>query len=559
VSDTPERPADPAARRIAAIDVGTNSIRLTIAEVTPDSRYRILDDEKETTRLGRGLATTGRMSPEAMECSVQALTRMRRIAEGYGVEALRAVGTCAIREASNRDEFLALAESRAGVTVEPIVAEAEAQLAHTSAANAFDLRTLAVAVVDIGGGSTEVIFSSQGVVEQIYPLRLGAVRLTEQFGGPEPAAGENYRALRREVRDVLRRQLGEPPFAPQLLIGTGGTFTNLANILLNRNYPTQSTSLFRPSVRGYELKRSEVRHAIDWLREIPLRDRARVAGLSAERAEIIVAGLTIVERIMKHLDVNRLRVHDGGIRDGLLRTMAAALYPQPESKAAAPDRLRAVREFARTCTYEERHCEHVARLAGQMLDQLARLLPDGPAGWASRESRELLEAAALVHDVGYLINYDKHHQHSYHLIAHSDLPGFTYRETELLANLARYHCGAEPKRGHAHFGKLPKADRKLVRRLAAILRIAEALDRSHAQTVRNVTIRLERDTALFLLDAADDPAVDIWEAARKGRLFRKVFRLRPRFAWASSPAGRVPESGNGTAPGVADTTGERVG
>jgi exopolyphosphatase / guanosine-5'-triphosphate,3'-diphosphate pyrophosphatase len=557
VSATPERPADPAARRIAAIDVGTNSIRLTVAEVTPDGRHRILDDEKETTRLGRGLATTGQMTTEAMERSVEALARMRRIAEGYGVVALRAVGTCAIREAANRDEFLALAESRAGVTVEPIVAEAEAQLAHASAANAFDLRALAVAVVDIGGGSTEVIFSSQGVVEQVYPLPLGAVRLTEQFGGPEQAAGENYRALRREVRTVLRRQLGEPPFSPQLLIGTGGTFTSLANILLNRDYPTQVTELFRPSVRGYELKRSEVRHAIDWLREVPARDRARVAGLSAERAEIIVAGLTIVERVMKHLDANRLRVHDGGIRDGLLRTMAQAVYPRSDPAAAAPDRLRAVREFARACTYEERHCGHVARLAGQILDQLARLFPDGAMGWADHESRELLEAAALLHDVGYLINYAKHHRHSYHLIAHSDLAGFTHRETELVANIARYHGGAEPKRNHPHFGKLPKADRKLVRRLAAILRIAEGLDRGHAQNVRGVTIHLERDAAVFLLDAADDPAVDMWAAARNSRLFRRVFKVRPKFEWRAEQAERSPAAVAVAAPGLAETTGGR--
>jgi exopolyphosphatase/guanosine-5'-triphosphate,3'-diphosphate pyrophosphatase len=518
-------------RRIAAIDVGTNSIRLTVAEIANDGRYRILDDEKETTRLGRGLETTGEMAPEAMERSAQAIARMKKIADGYNVDVLRAVGTCAIREAANRDEFLTLVERQAGLSVEPIVAEAEAYLAHTSVAKAFDLRGLSVAVVDIGGGSTEVVLSSRGVVEQIYTVPLGAVRLTERFGGPEECAGPLYDDMRREIERVLDRETRGLPSSPQLIIGTGGTFTSLASISIARSQSGKPAGLvLSTGVRGYERNRSEVRHLLEWLRKMAGSERARVPGLSRERADIIVAGLTIVERVMRRLEVNRVQVHDGGIRDGLLRTIAATLFPQPNDGSAV-DPMRSVRHFAAACAYEESHCLRVADLAVQIFDELAHCPASRPEKWAAAPNRLLLEAAAVLHDVGYFVNYSKHHQHSYHLIAHSDLAGFTRHDTELIANIARYHCRSEPKRRHPNYAKLSKGDRKLVRRMAAILRIAEGLDRAHTQNVRSISVRIEDDTAIFSLDAKEDPAVDIWGAEHKGRAFQKVFKLKPRFEW----------------------------
>jgi exopolyphosphatase / guanosine-5'-triphosphate,3'-diphosphate pyrophosphatase len=381
-----------------------------------------------------------------------------------------------------------------------------------------------------------VVLSSQGLIEEIYPLPLGAVRLTEQFGGPEQSSDQLYYAMRKAIRRVLEQEIPELPFVPQLMFGTGGTFTSLANISLHREYRAGAGDLSRSSVRGHQLNRSEVRHLVEWLRKIPVHDRSRVPGLSAERAEIIVAGLSIVERLMKHLGVNRLQIHDGGIRDGMLRTMGSALFPtNGHATPGTADPIRSVRHFAATCRYEERHCNHVAYLAKQIFDQLAGLPRYATEDWAHPSNRLLLESAALLHDVGYLINYAKHHKHSYHLIAHSDLAGFTPRQIELVANIARYHCGARPKRKHPEFAKLPKADRKLVRRLAAILRIAEGLERSHRENVRAVLLRLQDEIATFIVDAAEDPAVDIWGAEHKCRLFQKVFGLTPRFEWKLAP------------------------
>jgi exopolyphosphatase/guanosine-5'-triphosphate,3'-diphosphate pyrophosphatase len=291
-------------------------------------------------------------------------------------------------------------------------------------------------------------------------------------------------------------------------------------------------------VRGFEMKRSEVMHLVDWLRKMPLRNRVRVPGLSPQRADIIVAGVTVVERIMKCLGVNRLQVHDGGVRDGLLRSMASTLFPGAGA-AAAPeliDPLRFVRQFAATCGFEERHCSHIARLAAQIFDQLAGHFPGPPGGWSDPSHRLVLEAAALLHDIGYLINYSKHHQHSYHLIIHSDLPGFTPRELQLVANVARYHRRARPKKKHANFQALSKGDRRLVRRLAAILRIADGLDRNRMQNVQRVGLRVQDDKVCFVLEAADNPTVDIWGAAGKVDLFEEIFGVEARFEWATASA-----------------------
>lgn len=525
------------ARRIAAIDVGTNSIRLIVAEATSAGNYRILDDEKETARLGTGLVASGRLSPKVMQKAALAIARMKSIAEGYGVNRLRAIGTCAVREADNRDEFLAMVRRQAGLTVEPISAEEEARLAYRSVARAFDLRTLAAAIVDIGGGSTEAVLSSGGVVEEVYTLPLGAVRLTEQYGGPEQRGADKYQRMRRAIRKVLRETISKPPFLPQVMIGTGGTFTALADVALHRDQLRDETPVAFGTIRGYQLKRSDLCHLIDWLRELPLRARARVPGLSPERADIIVAGAAIVERLMKHLRANRLLVHDRGVRDGLLLTMLEELFPQDDpTSAKLVDPMHSVEQFAAACGYEQHHCHHVAQLAGGIFDQATRLFPVGPSGWPEPASRTILQAAALLHDVGYLINYSKHHRHSYHLIVHSDPAGFTPREIELVANVARYHRRAAPKLKHRNFAKLSSDDREIVRRLAAILRVADGLDRNHLQNVRGVTVQARRGTVHFVLDAAQDPAVDIWGAVRKSGLFDETFGVKTRFEWARPEA-----------------------
>lgn len=522
--------------RLAALDVGTNSIRLIVTEARDDGTYRLIDDEKEVGRLGRGLARSGQLSGKAMESAVVAIARMKEIASGYGVHRLKAVGTAAVREASNRDEFLRLVRDRAGLELEVISAEEEARLAHLSVTHAFDLRRVNAAVVDIGGGSTEVVLSSGSVVEQVYTLPLGAVRLTEMYEGVEHGAEEPFDEMSEHLRSVVKRHIGRPPFTPQLVVGTGGTFTTLATVAMQRDGKARVGDELEHvgGVRGYELQRSVVNHTLNWLRSMSPKTRTRVPGMSPERVEIIVAGIAIIDAVMKRLKVNTLRVHDRGIRDGLILSMIREIYPHAGTLTGVPlQRMESVRLFAQRCNYEQAHSDHVARLAVQAFDQIAAQL-GSEALSAGAGARELLEAAGVLHDVGYYINYAKHHKHSYHLIVHSDLPGFTHREIEIIANVARYHRSAGPKNKHANFGKLAPADQEMVMRLSAILRVVDGLDRAHAQLVRNLRVELKRNTAWFIVDADQEPAVDIWGAARKSSLFLKAFGLEPRFDWSGA-------------------------
>ncbi len=534
--------------RIAAIDIGTNSIRLIVAEAAADGTYRVLDDEKEITRLGRGLHATGRLDPATQEHSAITIARMKSIAAGYGAEELRVVATAACREASNAPQFIQLVRERADLEVEVIGPEEEALLAYRSAAGAFDLAGVPAAVVDIGGGSLEVVLSAGasrgdiraaglggGVIERVHSLPLGAVRLTEQFGGPERSSGKRFRDLVRHVREKLRKAIGKPPLVPQIVVGTGGTFTTLATILAHKELGPAAAGLFSGVVQGKEIRRAELRHLLEYLRELSVKERSKIAGLPADRADIIVAGLAAIDELLGFLQANSVFVHEGGIRDGLLLSMVRGGRSDSPARDISP--LRAVKRFAKSCSFEAAHAGHVTRLALRIFDQLgAQSQAIGPAHTApgtrfDARDRLLLEAASILHDVGYLVNYASHHKHSYHLIVHADLPGLTSREVQVIANIARYHRAAEPKPTHRNFTTLNEEDRLRVRALAAILRIADGLDRTHMQQVEDVIVRVDKSDVFIDVRAESEPAVDIWGAARKARLFERVFGRAVHIEW----------------------------
>lgn len=512
----------PGSPRLAAIDIGSNSIRLIVAEAEPEGTYRVLDDEREVARLGEGVSEDGRLDEGAVARAAGTVARMRGIAEGYGVRVIRAVATSAVRDASNRARIVDLMRERTGLEVEVVSGEEEARLAWLSASRAFDLTGARVAVVDLGGGSAQVVLAAAGVVERAHSIPIGAVRMTDRFGGPEECAGPNHAPMRRFIAHALRREIGRPPFSPALLIGTGGTFTTLAHMLLH-----QRRGEGRPtSVQGLELHRSELAHLLERLRATPVRERQSMPGLPADRADIIVAGLTAVDCILDHLGVNAVQVHDRGIRDGLILTMVRDLFALRPSPGSPPDSLASARRFARACRYEEAHAEHVTALALSLFDDLAAAVG---GEWSAGRARVLLEAAGVLHDVGYLINYTGHHKHSYHLITHSELEGFTGRELEVVANIARYHRRAEPRKRHPGFARLAAEDREVVRRLAAILRIADGLDRTHTQAVRSVRAAVAGCRAEFTVETAGPVETDVWGAERKSGLFREQFGLEPKF------------------------------
>lgn len=503
-SATDVPPPDAGAARVAAIDLGSNSVRLIVAEVDGPDSYRVLDDEREQTRLGHRLHETGVIDPETGQRTLEALERMQAIAGAFGVAELRAVGTAALREATNGPAFVEAARNRFGLEIEVIDAEEEAELAMRSVRRNFPLGEGAAAIVDIGGGSMEVVFTTAGLVNEVHSLPLGAVVLTERYVDSDPISASDWRRLRAAVDQELEQQIGTPPFPTPDLIGSGGTFTAVASLAM------QDRQSELGPVQGYSMTRAEFEHQLRRLREAPLARRRRFPGLNVDRADIIVAGAAAVARLVRRLEVSRILINDRGIRDGLLLEMIARQAP---ASTGPVDRLDAARIFARKCRSNVRHCEHVAKLAGELFDSLREAAELGPA------DLELLTAAALMHDVGYLVRHSGHHRHAYHLIRHSDLDGFSGYELELIANIARYHRRAHPSKEHENWGRVRPDDRGRVRRLAGILRLADGLDRTHAQTVTGVRVtRVDADTITVEVAADEDPWVEVGDARRKADL-----------------------------------------
>src|SRR3954462_7315307 len=461
--DPPTRDPASAGTRIAALDVGSNSIRLVVAEVLTSGGYRVLDEERENTRLAAALTKPGRLDPKAADTTVTVLRNFLSIAAGYGVNQVRAIGTSALRDAEDGPEFCDRVRKELKLSIEVISANEEARLAFLSVARAFDISGRKVAVADIGGGSTEIVLASSGLVDQVYETRLGAVRVAEQCDATRRVSDKRVGELRDFVDRQLKKEVGKPPFVPDMLFGTGGTFTALASIIMAQQ------GIAGQPMWGFRVSRPQIRHLVADLANMSLERRCKVAGLTPQRADIIVPGLVIIERIMRELSVNVVQVHTRGVRDGLLLTMVQ----QSPTPPAVPieDRRAAVEEFAKNCGVDLPHARQVARIAGSLWQQLAQPLS------LKAEDRELIEAAALMANVGYLINFEGHHKHSYHLIVNSELPGFERRELQILANVARYHRGTRPKKRHENFNELATEDQKRVCELAAILRLALALDR----------------------------------------------------------------------------------
>ena len=535
--------------RLAAIDIGSNSVRLLVAEALRGGTYRILDEEREPTRLGRSVSEKGQLDDESMERTITALRTFKEIAAGYQATSLRTIATCAVREARNGPEFCRRVREQVGLEVEVISGDREARLAFSSVQNAFDLAGKNVIVADIGGGSTEVVFATGNLIESIFSTPLGAVRLTEQFALGEGAVAETFQRdisrMEEEIALCLKKRTTRPLFAPHFLVGCGGTFTTLAELMMAAKKEVDIP------VGGYKVSHAEVRHLLDRLLKMPLRSRRSMAGMTPDRADIILAGLSIIDALMKRFRVNTLMIHTRGVRDGLVREMiddaVGTTVDDPAHRDAAIERL------AAACSGELEHGRTVALLAGRIFDQLAAPL-ELVAG-----DRLLLECAARLQDVGYVINYDQHHKHSYHLIRNSRLPGIRAHDLELIANVARYHRGAHPKRKHENLARLTPEDQSRVQRMAAILRLAGGLDRSRSQQVRDVRVQSEHDRVFIDVVADQEPLVDIWGAERRTDLFEKVFNLPITIQWAGGQNTASSDNGKPARPRRRRRGGEDVG
>jgi exopolyphosphatase/guanosine-5'-triphosphate,3'-diphosphate pyrophosphatase len=473
----------------------------------------VLDDEKATVRLGEGLTETGRISPAAWERAREALLRMRKITDGLGASFIEAVATSAVRKANNGKEFVAAMKEETGVTIRVIDGDEEAELAALSARHHFDMKNSRYGLLDIGGGSIEIVSATGIHIEEIFSLELGAVFLTENFLDRDPINGKQMATLRKHLKKTLRKKLGEHEFSLQYLIGSGGTITNIGKMIMARRKEQYD------NVHGYEVLHSEVVHLLAMLERKTCKERRNIPGLSPERADIIVAGIAAVEALMRFLGTNILRINERGIREGLLirSLMKYGLW-------TIGDELRewrsSLRDFARSCHADEDHSEQVRKLSVEIFEALEPTYAMGP------RSCQLLEAAALLHDVGYFISYSKHHKHSYHLIRHANLFDFSPRETEIIANIARYHRKSLPKTKHDNFSRLTSRDQDLVLKLGGILRLADGLDRRRSNAVSRLGCSLDKKRFILELGGDDDLSVEIYGAHTKGDLFKEAFNVK---------------------------------
>lgn len=495
--------------RISAIDIGSNSIRQIIADVSPSGAIRVVDEMKAAPRLGAGVHERGELSREARQSAIEALGRMEALAKQLGAKRTKVVATSAVREASNSPEWLARVRAETGLHVEVLDGDDEARLSFRSAQAHFDLDAGRAAVIDIGGGSLELAFSADGLVERLISLPFGAIRLTEKYFARE-ITPKAMKKLRRAVRRGLKEEFSARDWRGAQVIGSGGTFTNLAGIVLAR----QGVRTAR-TVHGTIVPREELEHVIDHLAALSPSERQTVPGLNPARSDIIVAGLAAVAEVMARLDARSLAVSSYGIREGILLELARV---KPRTADRGQARERSVRELAERSHYELIHATQVQRLALRLFDSIGAKLGCVP------EDRQTLADAALLHDIGYHINYDKHHKHSYHLIAHADLLGMTPTEQIVIANVARYHRGAEPRKSHENYGPLSSAERARIKRLSAILRVADGFDRGHTAAVQDIRVRwLDRALRLIPVPSANQSIrLEVWGASRKSGLLSQI-------------------------------------
>jgi exopolyphosphatase/guanosine-5'-triphosphate,3'-diphosphate pyrophosphatase len=496
--------------RIAAIDIGSNSIRCIIAEAFKDGKIKIMDDEKATVRLGEKLALTGVISAEASNRAIEAIRRFRKLVTGLNVEAVEAVATSAVRTATNGKELLATLSQELGHEIRIISGEEEAELTATSALANFDMYGKRYAMIDIGGGSVEIISACGNHVEEFYSINLGAVVMTDRFLLSDPIAEEELRKLQRHIRASLKRTFVGKKISVDSLIGSGGTLTALGYMAMQMRKDNYV------SIHGYEVLRSEVVHLLAMLIRKDLKGRRTIPGLNQDRADIIVAGVVVIDELMRFLDANRILVNERGIREGLL-IRAVKRLGFAEGSSSSPTWRDAVTDFAHSCHVEEPHALHVASVALSIFDAMA--LSFG----LKKPERKLLEAAAILHDSGYFISYGSHHKHSYHLIRHAELFGFTPRERELIAQIARYHRKSLPKRKHEAFQSLNAKDQVTVARLGGILRLADGLDRRRNGVIQEVSCLFDGTTVTIHLNAKEDISVEIFGANAKKDLFEKAF------------------------------------
>ncbi len=500
----------------AVLDIGTNSIHLVLAEVEPDFSYKILDRFKDMTRLGDGVFSSRRLSDATMARGVEVIRNLATLARNKGYDRIEAVATSAVREAKNGGEFLKEIYAQAGLRVRVVTGQEEARLIYLGVRHSLDLPDEPTLIVDVGGGSVEIVLCVKKELVQVVSLKLGAIRLKDLYMQADPPSGTELRSLQERVEEDLTAALKRLKVQEiREVIATSGMAGNLAQVvhLQRTGKPLLQLNLASVGLRDMaELEK--------FLARSTARVRAGIPALDAKRVDTLLPATMVLRVLVELLGLKSMTVCDKAIREGLIYDFIGKNRDRLQVEHEIPNvRRRQVVALARRCHYPERHALHVARLCLELFDQTKSLHRLG-----DRE-REWLEYAALLHDIGYVINVRRHHKHTYYLIKESDLHALAADEIEIIANVARYHRRAVPREGHEGFRDLTRQQRRTVKLLSAILRIADGLDRTHFGIIQGVKVRIGQPVRIGV-QCSGDCELELWAARGRSDLFERVFKRR---------------------------------
>ncbi len=516
-------------RILAAIDVGTNSIHMVVVRIQPDlPAFTIIAREKTTVRLGDRNRQNGNLTDEAMERAIDTLKRCQEIAKSLNAEQTIAVATSAMREAPNGRDFLQRIEADLGLWINLISGPEEARRIYLGVLSGMELNSQPHIIIDIGGGSTELVLGDGHEPRTLSSTKIGAVRLTVEQITTDPISNVEFQTLQAYVRGMLERPVEElkaslqPGELPRL-IGTSGTIETLAML-----HAREKTGAVPSPLHGYEFTLKDLRETVTHLRHLSVAERAQIPGINDRRAEIILAGALILQEAMTLLGMDSIVICERSLREGVIVDwMLTHGLIEDRLRYQGSVRQRSVLDTAIKYQVKLDYSEQVAEFALSLFDQTQGVLHN----WGEEE-RELLWAAAVLHNCGHHISHSSHHRHSYYLIRNSDLLGYTETEIETIANLARYHRKSAPKKKHESYRNLTsKRHRRVVDQLSALLRLAVALDRRQIGAIKRVLCEPHPESQEFRLliqpaKPGDDCALELWSLDYKKASFETEFGLK---------------------------------
>lgn len=484
---------------------------MAIARFEDPSDFRLLEYERAPVRLGHEVFLTGRLGDATIDAALRAFRSFRQRLDFHGVTRWRSVATSAVREASNGPEFIERVSAECGLELEPITGSEEARLVHLAVSKRVFLGDGLWLLVDLGGGSVEVSLVDADGIRWIESHTMGSVRLLEELttSGEDPS---RFLQLLEEYASTLRL----PPTSAERAIGyiaTGGNIETLARLA---GGPTDGRTV-------YHLVMADLRSLIERLARMSFKQRVDELGLRPDRADVILPAGIVYERLGQLLGVKEIVVPHVGVKDGILFDLASEMIPETAETRHDRQVEEAAIILGRKYRFDEAHARHVAMLALALFDQTKEL------HGLDRQSRRILLAAAILHEIGSFVSRTGHHRHSMYLIAASgpsSLVGFSPEEIEVVANVARYHRKSPPKPEHESFQKLSKSDRQRASKLAALLRVADALDRDHAQRVVSISAREDKGTMRLLVQSRGGLLLEAWSLRERSDLFRLVFGRR---------------------------------